>query len=466
MKPTYRMRTPSRHIPLWREDARERLHALLPELVVSIIGSACFSAVFLYSDRTTVATSLFVACVSQVVAQIFLYVCTYLTHPERNLAFATPFFFAFVVPVAQMVSFATGSSDPAGSTLTYGPPVSMLVGMLLFYLTRTRPSFVFLALEVLILGSLIDDLASVLPLHMAGIAAYTVLYVMRCSATRITLDDIPASRESDSDAGENERSSLGIYGQIVAVGAVVGALCLTTALCGNLIVNRARNMGGDVTSQTTSTSQTIDTDQATDAAQTTNADQAADADQTADTSQEKPPITPTSSTSQGDQTAGEDGGPTPNPTAQDGSAPWVRGALLALAVIAMLALPFGVKLLLRAWARCSLQREQEPAVRAARIYLAILSRLSAVGIERDETMTPLEFLAANERDIVELTKPAGLDENEWITLTDVYEKARYASLDPTKDELEACWRIYDALPACAREALGLRRYLLNPFWRM
>jgi len=460
MKPTYRMKTPSRSIPLWHEDARERLRVLLPELTVSIVGSACLSAIVMQSDHTTIATCLLVACVTQVVAQTLLYVCTYLTNPARNLAFAMPFVFAFIVPVVQTASYAFGPSGATTDVSFFGASMSMIMGMLLFYFTRTRPSFVFLALEVLILGSLIDDLTSALPLHFAGIAAYTALYVIRNSATRITLDDIPVSRESDLDADENERPSLGIYGQVAAVGAVIGALCLATALCGNLVVSRARHMGDNVTSQTTGTGQ------AADANQTTDPGQAADADQTADTGQEKPSGTPTSSTQQGEQALGEDGGPTADPTAQDVSAPWVRGALLALAVIAMLALPFGVKLLLRAWARRSLQREQEPAVRAAHIYLAILSRLGAVGIERDETMTPLEFLAANERDIVELTKPAGLDENEWITLTDVYEKARYASLDPTEDELEACWRIYDALPACAREALGLRRYLLDPFWRM
>ena len=69
-------------------------------------------------------------------------------------------------------------------------------------------------------------------------------------------------------------------------------------------------------------------------------------------------------------------------------------------------------------------------------------------------------------ELEEFTAPAGIGFDAWTALTDTYEKARYAGLDPTPAELETCWRIYDALPACAREAVGRRAYLIGPFWRM
>ena len=92
--------------------------------------------------------------------------------------------------------------------------------------------------------------------------------------------------------------------------------------------------------------------------------------------------------------------------------------------------------------------------------------MDAVGIARNEAETPYEFLSAHEDELVELTAPAGMGLDEWMVLTDAYEKVRYAGLDPTEAELETCWRLYDALPGCARQALGWHHYLIGAFWNM
>jgi hypothetical protein len=143
------------------------------------------------------------------------------------------------------------------------------------------------------------------------------------------------------------------------------------------------------------------------------------------------------------------------------------GLLFALAsALAVLGLPFMVRLLMRRRTRASISRERRASDRAARIYLETLSRLEALGIERSEDETPREFLILYEDELTKMTDQVGLDQSCWQTITDVYEKARYAELDATEPEIEACWQIYDALPKYARSSLGWFRYLAGPFWQM
>lgn len=435
MTPARRKATPSIHVPLWRSDAGKRLRMLLPELIVSILVMTCFSTIVILTNRTNVTRCLLIACISQVFAQTFLYVCTYLSNPERKLAFATPLVFTFIIPSLMLVATISREYDTLLEQLVLGASTSMLMGMLVFYFTRTRPIFVFLAVEMLIFGMMIDETTYIpLSLHIVGFTAFMVLYVMRNAATRITIDDGPATWESDEDASKSARFSLGIYGQIAAIGAVIGVLCLAAALGGNFVISRAAHSSNYVTSQPTHVSD------------------------------ERPQATPSTPTSTPPAEHPIDGHE--NSSAQATPAPLNRDVLVALLLIAILMSPFAVWFLLHAYTRGSLQRQPDTATRVARIYLAILKRLDAVGITREETMTPIEFLEAYELELTKLTEPAGLDTDAWIVLTDAYEEARYAGLEPTEDELKACWQIYDALPKCIRMEYGWRRYLTGPFWHM
>ena len=116
--------------------------------------------------------------------------------------------------------------------------------------------------------------------------------------------------------------------------------------------------------------------------------------------------------------------------------------------------------------RQSIRHERTGADRVARLYQAIVDRLAVAGVVRDESDTPQEFLVLHGDELTDLTASAGLGNEAWEALTDAYQKARYAGDDPTSQELETSWQLYDALPGCLRRKVGWRRYLLEAFWRL
>ena len=58
----------------WHPDAVERLHLLLPELVLSIIATTCLTIVVGYGDDTNAVAAVVVMGIAQILTQALLYV--------------------------------------------------------------------------------------------------------------------------------------------------------------------------------------------------------------------------------------------------------------------------------------------------------------------------------------------------------------------------------------------------------
>lgn len=423
--------------PLWRPNARERFRALLPELLLSILAVTCISIVMSYHEGDSVATLVIAASLTQIYVQGTLYTCTYLMEEDPGVNIAWMLMLPGGIMVSEAILGFTGLASLYGNSLIYACPLSILVGTVFFYAARLRWTFIVFAVEMLFYINLADELvaheASLLFVHIACIFATTALFVMRISATRITMsDDEERAIAETVSIGEWPSHALGIYGQIAAFVVAVGLFCLTVAFAATPAAWRGLVANG------TGSSEPVET--------------------TSPTLTDSPTETETSQT----ESAAETDSPTV--TEPDGAvAGNLPTSLLLLALPVLLVLLHPLK---RGAIRFLLQRERQATDRAAKIYLRILSRLDAVGISRNEAETPYEFLSSHEDELVELTAPAGMGLDEWMVLTDTYEKVRYAGLDPTEAELETCWRLYDALPGCARQALGWRRYLIGAFWNM
>lgn len=434
----------------WHPDAAERLHLLLPELVLSIIATTCLTIVVGYGDDTNAMAAVVVMGIAQILTQAMLYVCTYLA------AKATATLLAWALIVLLMVSYdmlllfmgVPGVYPDAEFAASLG----VILGPILFYLTRTRVGFVTLALEMIFLAEEISQQTGALAFHAVGTAALAALFVMRSSAARITMHDQPEQRiGNDNNEGRNP---LGASRQIAALATAAMALCLALSLAGTAIFVRWSAAASNTTGSQT---------------------ESAEDEQTVTTSS---PVTDAGVGGQGGELdlGGSDSSVhvenDPSTTAASGSTQSnpheavFRWPLVLLLLLLMAISPFPIRLLLRGHTKRAIQSEKRETERVAGIYVGIISRLESVGIVRDEAETPREFLARREQDLEELTAPAGLDLTTWTTLTDVHERARYAELNPTEEELETCWALYDALPTCIRTKMGWQRYLTSAFWKM
>ena len=450
--------------PLWRPDARERYRALLPELLLSILAVTCISIVMSYHEGDGVATLVIAASLTQIYVQGTLYTCTYLMEEDPGVNIAWMLMLPGGIMVSEAILGFTGLTSLYGNSLIYACPLSILVGTVFFYAARLRWTFIVFAVEMLFYVNLADELvaheASLLFVHIACIFATTALFVMRTSATRITMsDDEERAIGETVSTGEWPSRTLGIYGQIAAFVVAVGLFCLTVAFAGTPAAWRGLVTNGTGSSEAVETTSPADVD-ATDVDLETETGQVTETNPMAEEAQGES-ATAAQPTNEETNPQPADDTVTPEPSrASTGGIP------TPLLLLALVALSFPLRLLLRRLARFLLARERQATDRAAKIYLRILSRLDAVGISRNEAETPYEFLSVHEDELVELTAPAGMGLDEWMVLTDVYEKVRYAGLDPTEAELETCWRLYDALPGCARQALGWRHYLIGAFWNM
>lgn len=429
-----RSNAPKVREPLWREDARERLVALLPELSVSVVAFSCFAVVVNFSGEESILSLMVMAVVVQVLVQAIMYASTYLC---ANFRLATAgWMFAILGAYGLGFLFAgMGSFGVVSSASEVLPMVTAMFGIMLFCLTRVRWLFVALVLEVLALADVVGDQGALLAVHLVGACALAALYVMRSSATRITTAEgagelAVASRED----GQKERS---MHGRVALFAVAVASIGLVVALVGSLVLWRGEGTGlpADSVPNTMSQSQSQP-----------------GADQSANPGASQGEV---SSAQQGAQTEAS-----PTQEARQGF-PW--GPVIALALVL---LPFVAREARLLHARSLIEGEPRLADRVARLYVGIVSRLDAVGIAREASSTPTEFLYAHAEELAAVATDMGFDESVWEALTDAYEKARYAGLDPAPAELQTCWRLYDALPAYVRKTLGLRRYLAGPFWRM
>lgn len=431
-----RKETPSVREPFWYPDARERLCAFLPELALSFVAMTCMTTVMCYRNGMSIALLMAIAACIQLVVMTIMYVCTYLVRNQRWAYIVTFFLMTMIVPAYAMTMVALHPLfDVNGMNLSI--PVSITAGSMLFFLTRTRAGLVFLLVEVLGLTISVDEVPVLWAIHVVGFAALATLLVMRSSATHITREafvrDEPDAAEPHAD-DETHGFVLGTYGQIAAWGILTGMLCLALAFGGTTLMGWGRSTSAAATDASITGEQGIP-------------------------GQDVMPevVSDTDGSLASEQL--EDG-------EADARGPAVSGACALALLLAALVLPVPARLLMRWWARRALECEPQTTDRAAKLYQAIIGRLSAAGIERDEAETPSEFLTRHADELEELTEPADLDLRAWIALTEVYEKVRYADLEPTRDELATCWKLYEALPACARAALGWRTYLTGAFWHM
>lgn len=433
-----RSNAPEVREPLWREDARERLVALLPELAVSVVAFSCLAVVVNFSGEESILSLMAMAVIVQVLVQAIMYASTYLC---ANFRLATAgWMFAILGAYGLGFLFAgMGSFGVVSSASEVLPMVTAMFGIMLFCLTRVRWLFVALVLEVLALADVVGDQGALLAVHLVGACALAALYVMRSSATRITTAEgagelAVASRED----GQKERS---MHGRVALFAVAVASIGLVVALVGSFVLWRREGTGLPADSVPSTTSQPQSQ---------TGADQGA-----------------SPGASQGEASpSAQQGAQTEALSTQEARQGFPWGPVIALGFLALVLLPFVAREARLLHARSLIEGESRLADRVARLYVGIVSRLDAVGIVREASSTPTEFLYAHAEELAAVAADMGFDESVWEALTDAYEKARYAGLDPAPAELQTCWRLYDALPAYARKTLGLRRYLAGPFWRM
>lgn len=464
-KPAPAYQSPAERGPLVHPDAHERFRVLLPELVVSIVTNACLATVVFHADGDVVLNFFVVMLLVQLFTQAMLYACTYLSGNEAVIGFGwmllplfSSMFFMYTYQLAQF-AYAFGVSE---STLEFLAPSAMMFGATLFYFSRTRWAFVLLLLEVLVLFGVAEWQADLLIINLVGICSLIALYVMRSSASHITLLYEPGDGSAGNglDAGEPGESrklrlpALGMYGQVAVFGMAVGAVCLAVALAVIVIFGC-----GPAAVDTTTGSQewTVDIDDASDAQGGVSS---TDDGAPVATGESAVEVVKPTETDEPETVEAEDAGHQASSGAPFG------GALFLLTLLAMIVLPIVARPFARMRLRQSIEREPRLADRVARLYLGCIDRLEAAGIVRDETETPQEFLVWHEEELVGLTEPAGFGLDEWTMLTEAYEMARYADLDPSGTALETCWKLYDALPACVRRVVGWRRYFTYAFWKM
>lgn len=442
---------------LVREDWRERLLVLLPELALMVVATTCMGTILVHDGKSSVLAPLAAIFIAQLFMQTLMYALVYLT---TNMNVATPeaALVSAMVPVLIMM-FGERSGDALAQRMEFAVPVAMMAGSLLFACTRLRGTFVLLLLSVITLTEGVDQAEGGLLIHLLGIAALMAVFVLRFSATHISWD----YQATGAVDGKLETArSLPVFVQVAAMSVLVGMLCLAATVA---VMPLVRLGGNANTSQTTVAT-------SSEGNGTRLGEQRATGEGEL---QDIPPLTADPTSVEHDEEARE-----PDAAERDeanaaesasGGQPYevlqsAAYTLMGLLMMAAIALPVPLNLLRRRLARRAI--EQEPLVvdRVGRLYLGIVARLEAAGVPRDEAQTPLEFLDRHAGQLAEFTAPAGCTVDDWFTLTEAYERARYGGIDPTPSELDACWRLYDALPRCARMRRGLLRYLTSTFWRM
>ncbi len=450
--------------PFWHTNARERLHALLPELLVSIVAMTCFTSVMTLGDDTSPLSVVITSGIMQLIVQGILYGFTYLVRDDRFSFNGWLFAMGFTIVIEMVAAPLAFANDESGMELVFITSISGMLGMMLFCLTRWRPLFIALIIEILVLGEVIEAGSPALPFHVVGLAALAVLFVMRSSATRITMDYVREAPAATAGKKDDASSPIGIFGQVAGMGVAAAALCLATSLLLTIPMGTVLQPDGNTTAEASHEASQAGSQGADDASITSQ-----DGDTPADVGQSGGEHVGSDATDDGqaasDATSNEPAS-IDQPIDQRRSGGIAFGLLAILLLLATLVLPIPVRLMMRRRTRRALEQEPLATDRAAKLYLAIIERLEAAGIVRDKTQTPSEFVLERGEELAELTTPSSLGLDKWIMLTDVYERARYAELEPTQEELATCWRLYDALPSCTRASLGWHRYLAGPFWHM
>ena len=142
--------------------------------------------------------------------------------------------------------------------------------------------------------------------------------------------------------------------------------------------------------------------------------------------------------------------------------PWYGWILIVLAVAAVLALPWGVKLLLRRrFYEKALQRPVRDYVVC--IYERIVRDFERIGIQHTTMVTPYEFALACEREVADFANNPS--RTNFMTVTYVFVKAGYASEALTAEELVSVHDFYRSFHKNCRAHLGTLKYL-RKFFRL
>ncbi len=435
--------------PFWRSDARARFLAFLPELVLSVVAATCMSILVCFADDPNTGALAVKMALTQVYVQAVLYVFTYLTRDAKKshagwVIVAASFYADLMLPLS--FSGSSGSVD-------YTVSIAIMLGSIQFYLSRPRWGCVLLAVELVSIVASSSIAVELLGVTLIGFGSFLALYVMRGSAKRITMSFYEwenLGRGGDDEAARPllQRTNA----QVAAIGLAAGAICLAVSLVGVAVLGHSfessdasSGSAAEVVEEGGSSENRPDVD--ADAVGGTQDDGAAA------------------------MTNDEDASPAVGSAREGAGRQEPHGAIPAGLIAVLLLLSLAVlsplaKLLQRTLARRAIEREPREIDRVAKVYLGIIERLSVAGIVRRDAETPDEFLALHAEELDELTAWTGVDFKGWAALTNAYENARYADRGPTELELETAWKLYDAMPACARRKLGWARYLVSAFWRM
>lgn len=453
---TSRTRTAAQREPFWRPDSRARVRAFLPELAASIVTATSFTSAISMSDGTNVGAFIFTAFVLQALLQTALYVCTYLVS-NLTIACSSWFLLSLTLPLWSWLPTPLAFLDSASSEYA---PVCAMAGAVLFYATRSRGALVLAIIEMLAISAMDASSPETFVLRMVGLCGLATLLIMRSSPTRITIvHGAKPEQVTKAPDGASADGASPLFAQVGAVAASVCAICAALVIAGGLVTWQGFGASATSTSSATQATQSATPDGTHADGGTGDAASAGDAASVGDDARND-----VGTSAQDGDLATQSG--VPARSVRDAHAADFALPIALLVLLSAIGVPVLVRLAMRALARRSIAREPRPADRAARIYVGILRRLEAAGIERNEAETPREFLAHNETGLEELGGLAGIDLEAWATLTNVYEKTRYAELDVTESELELCWRLYDILPVCTRRLIGWPRYLAGAFWRL
>ena len=429
--------------PLWRADAAERLRALLPEMALLVVTTTCFSIAISLDGATNLLTLCVKMAVCQLIVQTVMYAFTYLSEDRRMVSLGPIIVLLASYVVSALPSFRTASVGGYG----FATFMAMYLGVVEFCVTRLRVTFVFLLIELVVLIGEVAEWGPLMALHLVAIACLFALFFIRSSAVHITVGGELAEPAPTAAADEGrERPILGIYAQVAAVGVAACVLCLAMALATMPLWWPGGGGAAEVT--------TVSSPDAGSRPVATSGDDGATAGGSPGT------------TGMASSTGGASPSDAVGTTAQSGSHGTGGVGWIALALPLLALLPFAVRWLVSLRRRQSIKHERTGADRVARLYQAIVDRLAVAGVVRDESDTPQEFLVLHGDELTDLTASAGLGNEAWEALPDAYPKARYAGDDPTSQELETSWQLYDALPGCLRRKVGWRRYLLEAFWRL
>ena len=105
--------------PFWHTNARERLRALLPELLVSIVAMTCFTSVMTLGDDAIPVSVVITSGIMQLIVQGILYGFTYLVRDDRFSFNGWLFAMGFTIVIEMVAAPLAFANDESGMELVF-----------------------------------------------------------------------------------------------------------------------------------------------------------------------------------------------------------------------------------------------------------------------------------------------------------------------------------------------------------